>query len=416
MNLFKNSALSNIPAPTEQRIALHIAPEAERALRAGHPWLFNNSITKESRQGQPGDLAVVFDRKRRFLAIGLYDPTSPIRLRVLHQGSPTTIDAAWFRAKVAETVQRRASLVTEQTTGYRLLHGENDGLPGLVADRYADTLVVKLYTVAWLPYLVHVLAGLRQAQPANRVVLRLSRGLQRTPEHLYGLADGQILTGPPLAGPLIFLENGLRFEADPIVGQKTGFFLDQRENRAQVEQMAADKRVLNVFAYTGGFSLYAARGGAKSVTSLDISQPALEAAARNFALNQHIRAVAAAQHELLVGDAFKLLAEMGQAGRRFDMVIVDPPAFAKQQSEVERALSAYAQLTRLALGVLAPGGVLVAASCSSRVSEEQFFDVVNRAAAQAGRPLREIMRTGHALDHPIGFVEGAYLKCLFAIG
>ena len=411
---FKNTLLINLPAPAEQRIALHVTRQAERALRAGHPWLFNNSITKESRQGRPGDLAVVFDQKRRFLAIGLYDPTSPIRLRVLHQGHPVTIDAAWFHAKVAQAVQLRTPLFTKQTTGYRLLHGENDGLPGLVTDRYDDTLVVKLYSAAWLPHLRHIIEGLLASQPVARIVLRLSRGVQQTPEYLYGVKDGQILMGPPLDGPLVFLENGLRFEVDPIAGQKTGFFLDQRENRARVEQLAAGKRVLNVFAYSGGFSLYAARGGAKTVTSLDISQPALDAAVRNFALNQHVHSIAFAQHELLVGDAFKLLAEMGAEGQRFDLIIVDPPAFAKQQSEVERALVAYAQLTRLALGVLEQGGTLVAASCSSRVSAERFFETIGGAAVAAGRPLAEFMRTAHALDHPIGFAEGAYLKCLFA--
>lgn len=405
---------TTLPKVAEQRVALHITREATLALRNGHPWLFADSVIKESRRGEPGDLAVAFDQKRRFVAIGLYDPTSPIRLRVFARGRPTPIDASWFQAKIANAVHQRAPLLQTQTTGFRALHGENDGLPGLVADRYADTLVVKLYTAAWIPHLVHVLDGLQAACHLERIVLRLSRTLQQNPDVLYGLSDGQILTGPPLKGPVIFVENGLRFEAEPIAGQKTGFFLDQRENRARVEELAAGKRVLNVFAYTGGFSLYAARGGAHTVTSLDISRPAMDAAARNFVLNQSIPAVAAAQHELLVGDAFQLLATMAQEGRRFEMVIVDPPAFAKQQSEVARALTAYAKLTQLALGVLEPGGVLVAASCSSRVSEEQFFEAVHHAARQAGRPLREIMRTGHALDHPIGFAEGAYLKCLFA--
>lgn len=410
-----NQLLATLPTAATRRIALHVTRDAERALRNGHPWLFESSIERQSHEGKPGDLAVVFDQKRRFVAIGLYDPTSPLRLRVLQQGAQGTIDPAWFLAQLTKAVQRRTPLVADgRTTGYRLVHGENDGLPGLVVDRYAQTLVIKLYTAAWLPHLPDLLPGLATVQPAERIVLRMSRALQKAPEYLYGLTDGMILTGPSLVGPVVFLENGLRFEADPIHGQKTGFFLDQRDNRARVEGLAAGKRVLNVFAYNGGFSLYVARGGATQVASLDISRPALNAAERNFALNQDAPTVAAASHQLLVGDAFQLLAEMASNGRRFDLVIIDPPAFAKQQAEVERALAAYAQLTRLGLGVLAPGGTIVLASCSSRVSADAFFSTVTQAAAQIRRPLQSFAQTTHALDHPVGFPEGAYLKCLYA--
>ena len=409
-----NQYLTALPKPADRRIALHVNRQAERAIHSGHPWLFDNSIERQSHAGKPGDLAVVFDQKRRFLAIGLYDPTSPLRLRVLQQGTQVAIDQTWFLAHLTKAAQRRAALLTGRTTGYRLVHGENDGLPGLVVDRYDQTLVIKLYTAAWLPHLPDLLTGLATVQPTPRIVLRMSRALQKAPEHLYGLTDGMILTGPPLGGPVIFLENGLRFEADPLHGQKTGFFLDQRDNRARVEGLAAGKRVLNVFAYNGGFSLYAARGGAPQVASLDISRPALQAAERNFALNRTVPTVAAATHQLLAGDAFQLLAEMASNGRRFDLVIIDPPAFAKQQTEVERALAAYAQLTRLGLGVLQPGGTLVLASCSSRVSAEAFFHTVMQAAAQSRRLLQCFAQTTHALDHPVGFPEGAYLKCLYA--
>lgn len=406
--------ITTLPKPTDRRIALHVSRDAERALRSGHPWLFDNSIERQSHPGKPGDLAVVFDQKRRFLAIGLYDPTSSLRLRVLQEGTPATIDQSWFHTRLTVAAQRRMPLLDGHTTGYRLVHGENDGLPGLVIDRYAQTLVFKLYTPAWIPHLADLLPALLAVQPAQRLVLRLSRSLQKAPEHLYGLTDGMVLVGPPLVGPVLFLEHGLHFEADPIHGQKTGFFLDQRENRARVEGLAAGKRVLNVFAYNGGFSLYAARGGARQVASLDISRPALEAAVRNFALNQQVPTVAAAEHQLLVGDAFSRLAVLATDGRRFDLVIIDPPSFAKQQSEVERALAAYAQLTRLGLGVLQAGGTLVLASCSSRVSAETFFATVTQTAAQARRPLQTFAQTAHALDHPVGFPEGAYLKCLYA--
>lgn len=412
------SALTEIPRPADRNIAVRVVPGAERALPEGHPWLYADSIREQNREGAPGDLAVVFDRKGRFLAVGLYDPHSSIRVRVLQHGEPAPIGPEWFAARLEAAVARRAPLrdrpPAARTTGYRLVHGENDGLPGFVVDRYAETLAIKLYTAAWVPHLQDVLAALTSVAPARRLVLRLGRATEERPEYLYGLEDGSVLLGPPPDGPVLFWENGLRFEADPIRGQKTGFYLDQRENRAQVEPLAGGKDVLNVFAYTGGFSVYAARGGARRVVDVDASAPALEAAERNLAHNRHVPAVATVSHETIVGDAFEALARMGQAGRRFGMVIIDPPAFARSRAQVDAALSAYERLSQLGLGVVSTGGILVQASCSRPVGAETFFDAVQRAARGAGRPLRELARTGHPLDHPVAFSEGAYLKCLFA--
>jgi 23S rRNA (cytosine1962-C5)-methyltransferase len=410
-----STKLPQIPGPADRRIAVRVTPEAERALRNGHPWLFDQSIRQQSHEGQPGDLAVVFDRKRNFLAVGLYDPLSSIRVRILQHGEPAAIDQDWFRVRLEAAARVRAPLLDGATTGYRLAHGENDGLPGLVVDCYERTLALKLYTSAWLPHLRDVLTALSCVNPAERVVLRLGRAVLEQPQELYGLRDGAILLGPDLDGAVLFRENGLCFEADPARGQKTGFFLDQRDNRARVEKLSEGRAALNVFAYTGAFSVYAARGGARSVVSVDTSVLALQAAARNMAHNQDVPAAAAAAHETMTGDAFEALAQMGENGRRFEMVIIDPPSFAQSQMQVARALAAYERLTRLGLRVLRPGGVLVQASCSSRVDTETFFEAVNRAAVQVGRPLREIERTGHPLDHPITFKEGAYLKCLFAI-
>ena len=465
-------SLGALPKPSARRIAIHVTPAAERALRAGHPWVFDRAIRSQSHEGRPGDLAVVFDAKRRFLAIGLYDPTSPIRVRVLQAREPATIDRAWFAARLraAADIRRPLTLTGPRlpavdtaaritggvapasTDGCRLVHGENDGLPGLIVDRYAATLVLKLYSAAWLPYLADILAGLEGLLPFERIVLRYSRNLDALMVP-HGFSDGQVLAGPALDGPVVFQENGLRFAADLAHGHKTGFFFDQRENREQVYQLAAGRRVLDLFAYSGGFSVYAAAGGAASVTSVDISAPALEAAAANFALNrdvireshvstigqrgpEHTGSAAGAhnlseiarrgaadevsaaagdvKHTLIAADVFDALEEFTSSGQSFDMVIVDPPSFAKSAAEVEGALAAYARLARLATGVLVPGGILVIASCSSRVSADAFFDTVTQAAQQAGRPLRELLRTGHALDHPITFPEGAYLKCLFA--
>jgi 23S rRNA (cytosine1962-C5)-methyltransferase len=414
VSVHEAESLAGLPAPSARNMAVHVAPAGERALRQGHPWLFERAIRSQSYEGKPGDLAVVFDARDRFLAVGLYDPRSPIRVKVLQHGAPATIDEAWFRARLAEAAALRAPLLETPTTGYRLVHGENDGLPGLVVDRYDATLVVKLYTAAWVPHLARVLPALVDVQPCERLVLRLGRTLEAYPEDLYGLAEGRVLWGPEVEGPVGFLENGLRFEANVLLGQKTGFFFDQRENRARVERLAAGRRTLNVFAYTGGFSLYAARGGAPEVTSTDLSVPALEAAERHFALNRSDPRVAAARHETLPGDAFRLLESLGEEGRLFDLVVIDPPSFAQSQAQVPGALAAYARLTTLGLGVLAPGGILTISSCSSRVTAEAFFQRVLSAAEEVGHPLAEIERTGHPLDHPIRFPEGAYLKCLYA--
>ncbi len=415
--------LSQIPPISEKRLAVRVTPAAERALREGHPWLFEQAITKQSGDGRSGDIAVIFDRKGRFLAAGLYDPDSSIRVRVLQHQQPATINQAWFQDKLAAAARKRAPLLNlkTQTTGYRLVHGENDGLPGLVIDRYDNNYVMKVYTAVYLPHLHDLIEALTNAPSARyaklipqpyRIILRLSRDLAQQKDALFGLENGTVLHGPPLTGPIRFIENGLHFETDVVRGQKTGFFLDQRENRARVEQLAKDKTVLNVFAYTGGFSLYAARGGAKSVLSLDSSHPALNAAARNFDINP---ALANVPHPFLKGDAFEKLTELRDRGSRYDMVIIDPPSFAKSKAEIEGALAAYVRLVRLGLAVLEPGGTFVMASCSSRIEADDFFALVHRIAREERRPLREIARSTHPLDHPIGFKEGAYLKCLFAV-
>lgn len=403
---------SNQPADV-QRIAIHLTPEGERVVRGGHPWLYPEAILRQNRDGRSGDLAILFNRQSRFLAIGLYDPDSPLRVRILHKGRPVTINRAWWTEQFRRAAELRQPLLATQTDGYRLAHGENDGFPGLVVDRYADSYVMKLYTAAWLPHLDDVVAGLTAVAHPQRLLLRFSRAIQESMT-AHGLTDGYCLLGSPPDGPIEFLENGLRFAADIVAGQKTGFFFDQRENRARVEGLANGAVVLNAFAYTGGFSLYAARGGAREVVSLDLSRPALDAAAANFALNQNHPAVAACRHELVAGDAFEEMARMGRNGRSFDLVIIDPPAFAKKASEVARAQKAYARLVRLGLLLLRPGGTLVMASCSSRVTADDFFKLVHETARGEKRPLREIARTAHALDHPIRFPEAAYLKCLFA--
>jgi 23S rRNA (cytosine1962-C5)-methyltransferase len=307
-----------------------------------------------------------------------------------------------------------------RTTGYRLIHGENDGLPGLVLDRYGDTCVLKLYTVAWVAHLAHLLPALVEASGARDLILRLSRAVADHKALLYGLQPGQHLYGPGAQreadeGNVVhFREYGLRFTADVVHGQKTGFFFDHRHNRARVERLARGGEVLNLFAYTGAFSLYAARGGARRVLSQDLSAPALDAAQAHFDLNMGDARVAAAAHQVLQGDAFEALASLHRAGESFDLIVVDPPSFASSMDDVPNALRAYQRLVRGALRLLRSEGMLVMASCTARVTPQQFYDSVLESAEAMGVRLQETARTGHALDHPIGFAEGRYLKCLFA--
>ena len=404
-----SATLSQLPEASKKRIAMRVNAPAERALRQGHPWVFDQSITDQSHDGAPGDLAVIFDNKRRFLAIGLYDPTSSIRVRILQNRQPAAINAEWFLEKLTLAANIRSSLEKQNTNGYRLVHGENDGFPGLVIDRYDETLVIKLYTPAWIPHLNDFCQSLAQVSSAKHLILRLNRSLKKQIDFLHGLKDGMTLTAQTPPSLILFKENGLIFECDPINGQKTGFFLDQRENRERVEALSKGKSVLNVFSYTGGFSVYAARGGAKEVVNVDVSAPALEAAIRNI---QHNKLTV--PHQTIAEDAFDVLARMASQKRLFDMVIIDPPMFAQSEKQIDTALSAYRKLTRLGLDVLRKDGTFVQASCSSRVDADLFFESIHRSAKEANRTLKEIERTGHAVDHPVGFNEGAYLKCLFA--
>jgi 23S rRNA (cytosine1962-C5)-methyltransferase len=399
---------------------LRVTAAAESRLRAGHPWLFADSIRASNRPGRVGELAVIFDRHDRFLAIGLFDPHSPLRVRVLHAGKPQTLDQAWWRTHLRAALERRANLFDAQTTGYRLIHGENDGWPGLVLDRYGSTCVLKLYSAAWLPRLrledtppAEALTPLLRTElPATEtVVLRLSRNLQTLARETFGVADGQVLLGPAPTSTVRFLEHGLAFEADVRRGQKTGFFLDQRENRRRVEALARGRAVLNVFSYSGAFSVYAARGGATSTTDLDLSPHALESAARNLELNRHLPTVAACRHEQVQADAFDWLAQ--PPSREFGLIVLDPPSLARRESERTRAIQAYGRLVAHSLRWLAPAGVLVAASCSAHVSADEFFGAVRAAIRTSGRRFAELETTAHPPDHPATFPEAHYLKAIY---
>jgi len=408
-------------------LRLRVSPVAESNLRAGHPWLYAGSIRTQNREGRLGELAAIYDRKDEFLAIGLFDPESPIRVRVLHAGKARKLDETWWRSRWQQSLARRERLFDDRTTAYRLIHGESDGWPGLVLDRYDSTYVLKLYTAAWLPRLAEVVNLVHSDRQPQHLVLRLSRNIQLLANERFGLAEGSLpdVTSEPRhpsppslpsreSSNVTFLETGLRFEAEVVKGQKTGFFLDQRENRRRVEALAAGRDVLNAFSFSGGFSLYAARGGARSVTDLDISAHALENARRNFALNRETAPVTRCRHERIQADAFAWLEQ--NSARQFDLIVLDPPSLAKREEDRAGAIQAYARLATSGIRALRKDGILVAASCSAHVSPEEFFDAIRGAVRKSGRKMVERETTGHPPDHPATFKEANYLKCIYFQG
>lgn len=408
--------LESLPRQTApRRIAVRVKQKAAPAIRAGHPWLFEDSVKKAPPDAAPGDAAVLYDPDgRKILAAGLWDPHSPLRVRILQKNpAQPPVGPALFASLAAGAAALRAGVASDRTTAYRLANGESDGFPGLAADRYGDTLVLKLYSEAFAPWAGDVADAFFAANPGLvHCVIRLSRALEDSPFVRRFFPEPAVVFTPApedFSNPVRFLENGLIFEADALRGQKTGFFLDQRDNRARVGSMSAGRDVLNVFSFSGGFSLYAARGGAASVCSVDADKHAIAACDRHFELNSAHPNVKRSRHEGVVGDAFEVMRSMAREKRRFGLVIVDPPSFAKSAAEHDRALHSYARLASLADSLLKPGGTLVFASCSSRVSADDFFPAV-----LAHAHVRELDRTGHAADHPAIFPESHYLKCLYA--
>ena len=278
-------------------------------------------------------------------------------------------------------------------------------------DCYDHVGVIKLYSEIWYPHLRAVVDGVLAATGVDTIVLRLARNLQNIDSH--GLDDGDVIFGVIPEGSVLFSEGNLTFEADVRTGQKTGHFLDQRLNRLAVGKLAGGKQMLDVFASTGGFTVHAAAGGATSVHAVDASEPTLDVLRRNLDHNVDAPAVAACTVTTEVGDAFDAMGALGRAGRRFDLVVVDPPSFAQKAATIGRARAAYAKLTKLAIGLVEDGGILVQASCSSRVTPADFFDTVTEAAEEHGATFTELRRTGHDVDHPVNFDEGEYLKAGF---
>lgn len=393
----------NDEGKAKSRLRIDLYPKAEAAVRGGHPWVYQESIRGQNRDGDPGELAIMYDRNDRFLAIGLFDPGSPIRIRILHHGAPAMLNQDWWIRKAQECKERRSQLfLDDSTTGFRVINGESEGFPGLVLDKYGETFVVKIYTASWLPLLDTIEVAFHKVFAPQYLILRMSRKVARDSANL-GINEGFLgRKGPEVVS---FKENGIYFEAAVLHGQKTGFFLDQRDNRLRVEELSEGREVLNVFSFSGAFSLYAARGKAKSVTNLDISTYALESAVRNFELNCESLEVLDVRQSYIRADAFKWL---GEANETYDLIVTDPPSLAKRASERKRAMHVYRKLNESAVKILRPGGVLIAASCSAHVSAEDFFKLIRKTS----RNHRELWRSRHAEDHPATFKEAEYLKAI----
>lgn len=397
------------------RIAVRVKRKAVASVAGGHPWLFSDSVEKISGEGRAGDVAVLFDPAQKFIGAGLYDPASPVRVKIYsHSAKRPPVGPELFQLLAEEAAGLRAGKIPPDTDAWRLANGDSDGFPGLAADRYADALAVKFYSAALLPHAGEIFDAFAAYAPGiSRLAVRLSRELQKLPaDERRGLEDGSLFsrTGG-WDGIVRFREDGIIFEADLKRGQKTGFFLDQRENRMRAGGLARGAKVLNVFSYSGGFSLAAAKGGAAAVTSVDLDPHAIALCNRNFELNSN---AFSCPHEGLAGDAFAVLADLRKAKREYDLVIVDPPSFAKSAAEIPGALHSYGRLARDAVRLVRNGGTLIFASCSSRVDAETFFRTIAEAAQSVRRPIEIFDRRFHAADHPARYGESHYLKCLYA--
>jgi 23S rRNA (cytosine1962-C5)-methyltransferase len=388
-------------------VKVPVKPGLGRHIRAGHPWVFKKAIEIPPRI--PIGSVVDLTDEGRFAGRGYWDPLSAIAVRVLTTDPHETIDAAFFERRVREAYESRLQLIDfTGTNAFRLIHGEGDGLPGVIVDLYDGFAVMKLYSAGLTPHRPLIVEALVQAIPGLKGVVGRDEVGRDDADVDSEKGNGKRLWGIDAPQPLQILERGAKFLVDVYTGQKTGFFLDQRENRHLVRRISKDLDVLNCFSFTGGFSVNAALGGAKSVFSVDQDADAIALARENFTIN----GINASQHDFLAADAFELLESFKKEGRKFDLIILDPPAFAKSQKAVESALGGYASLNRQALGILKPGGLLCTASCSARVSPEAFFDAVKDGAHNAGVDLGLVEERYQPPDHPVRlqFREGKYLK------
>jgi 23S rRNA (cytosine1962-C5)-methyltransferase len=398
---------------------LILHPGKERSLFKRHPWLFDTAVARLDGHARPGDTVTIQAADGRPLAKAAYSPHSKIRARVWSFDLATTIDHAFFKRRVAAAVARRAHLPElAGQQGLRLIHAESDGLPGVIADQYGDTVVVQLTSAGAEKWRSAIVDALQKATGCARIYERSDsevRGLEGLEPVTGWLRDTPLPPGGGGAGgegePLIIAEHGVLYAVDIVSGHKTGFYLDQRDNRRMLAALSPGKRVLNCFCYTGGFSLQALAGGAASVLSIDSSQPALQQAAANLALNPRLPADHA---EWRSANVFDELRKLKVANESFDLIVLDPPKFAPSASHAERASRAYKDINLLGCKLLSPGGLLMTYSCSGGVGLDLFQKIVAAAACDAGRTARIVKRLQGSADHPVdlAFPEGEYLKGL----
>jgi 23S rRNA (cytosine1962-C5)-methyltransferase len=377
----------------------------DKSLRHRHPWIFSGAIERVEGAPASGDTVAVLAPDGAFLAWAAYCGESQIRARAWSFDAADTIDEAFLEKRLAAAIARRERLL--EGDAMRLVHGESDGLPGLVADRYGDTVVVQVLSAGaerWRAFWGPALARLTGA----RCVYERSDAEVRSLEGLPHRVGAMVGTAPAHAR---IVEDGIAYDVDVVRGQKTGFYLDQRDNRALAAALARDAEVMNAFCYTGGFSLSALRGGAKRVVSLDTSEEALSLARHNASIN----GLDASNAEWIPADVFAQLRKFRDQGRKFNLIVLDPPKFAPTEKHVPNAARAYKDINLWAMKLLAPGGHLLTFSCSGAVSPDLFQKIVAGAAADARVDMQIRRHLGAALDHPVSihFPEGEYLKGLW---
>jgi len=380
----------------------------DKAVRNHHPWVFSGAVERLEGDPTDGDIVDVVDVDRRFLARGYINRRSQIVVRLLSWSEDEPVDDAFWSRRIASSIERRRNLSdTPETVAFRLIHAESDLLPGLVVDRYGDYLVMQVLTLGMEQRREEIARFLAEIVRPAGIFERSDvdvRGKEGLPQRV-GLLWGQ---EPPR--PLPILENGYRFQVDIQGGQKTGFYLDQRRNRARLSAYGRGRRMLNAFAYTGAFAVYAAACGAESIVNVDTSAVALEMARVNVAAN----ADEGRSDEYIVGDVFSVLRGFRAEGRSFDLVVLDPPKFAYSQGQVQAACRGYKDINLLAFQLLSPGGILFTMSCSGLVTPDLFQKVVFGASIDAHRDVQVLEKLSQAADHPLllTFPEGEYLKGL----
>lgn len=386
-----------------------LKPRREESLLNGHLWIFSGALQQPPHWIEPGGLVDVKSATGQFIARGYYNPQTDIAIRILTHDAREAIDEAFLRRRIRDAAELRQVFDPDQTDMYRLIHAEGDGLPGLVVDRFADVLVAQIHTAGMERLRPLLLDALMEETGARGLLLR-NDGQSRHREGL-GIEEPTVAAGE-VPAQVAVRENRVQFLVDPWQGQKTGFFIDQRDKREALRKYVRDKRVLNCFSYTGGFSVYAALTSNKtSVTSVDISAPAIDAARQHFILN----GLDPSAHQFLIADVFDYLEQAYKDEEQFDVVVLDPPAFAKTQSARPQALKAYRRLNMLAMQVLRPGGILLSCSCSGVVGMDDLLGILSQVAQRLQRPVQLLETYTHGVDHPINLVmpETSYLKAVF---